>query len=575
VYPDPDPDPHGDSGISAVTGVGRAVALVARQAQAVRTRAGLLINAEDYSNPSALGPAPDTVGAYASRKAASQWVARYATHLVIVLVVSTLVAMGGLKTLTVRGAYGTDLHAVETYTGTDHFEGAHDESADGSPAIDSTDFEIALPRTELGGADAVTSSVVRSPDPDRAGKAIQHTVVEGETIAGIAARYNLMPETIMGSNGIYDPEARLEAGRVLVIPPVDGMYYVAAQGDTVESIAQRFQVEPDAILSYPGNNIRNGVIAPGQPVIVPGGMMPPRQQVITYTVKPGDSLREIAARFGVDVPTLIYSNDIPDPDNLQIGVQLRVLPVPGVEYKIEKGDTIQSIAAKLGVSPQMILDYEPNHLTPDSVLQIDRVIIVPGGRPQEQVAAEARLASGGERLEPSTRGAVRPPERQPDRTQPQPSKREQSKAPTQPQPQPQPQPRPQASNNTPKVGSGKLMWPVQGVITQYFSARHNGLDIATRAGTPIHAADSGRVIWSGWRTDGLGYCVIIDHLNGLITVYGHMLRQPPVYVGQYVSKGQVIGYIGSTGRSTGPHVHFMVKVGGGHNYRNPLLYLGR
>ena len=117
------------------------------------------------------------------------------------------------------------------------------------------------------------------------------------------------------------------------------------------------------------------------------------------------------------------------------------------------------------------------------------------------------------------------------------------------------------------------MWPVNGVITQYFSSRHNGLDIAISAGTPIHAADSGRVIWAGWRTDGLGYCVMIDHLNGYTTVYGHMIRQPAVYVGQYVSRGQVIGYIGSTGHSTGPHVHFMIKLGMGHNYLNPLPLL--
>ena len=106
---------------------------------------------------------------------------------------------------------------------------------------------------------------------------------------------------------------------------------------------------------------------------------------------------------------------------------------------------------------------------------------------------------------------------------------------------------------------------------------HSRESTSTSTGTNASpgAADSGRIIWSGWRTDGLGYCVMIDHLNGLLTVYGHMIRQPPVYVGQYVSRGQVIGYIGSTGHSTGPHVHFMVKVGSGRNYRNPLAYLGR
>jgi murein DD-endopeptidase MepM/ murein hydrolase activator NlpD len=568
----------------------RGLALAERQLQAVRARAGMLVDT-DERGPATQWPATDPLAMHASRRAASRWATRYATHLVIVLVVGALVALGGLKTFTVRGAYGHALQAVEAYTGTDHFEDEHDhehdEATGGKPAVDSPEFEIALPRTELGGADAAANSVIPQPagvaKSLSPGKVIKHVVAEGETVESIAARYQLMPETIMGSNGIYDPEAQLESGRELVIPPVDGMYYVAVEGDSVESIAQRFQVEPEAILSYEGNNIKDGVITAGQQVIVPGGMMPPRQEVITYTVKPGDSLRGIAARFGVDVPTLIYSNDIPDPDNLRIGSQLRVLPVPGVEYAVKKGDTIQSIAQKLGVSPQMILDYEPNGLTPESVLQIDQVIVVPGGKPEERVAAELS-AAGGTRPEPRARGVVRPPERQPQRSEPprgEESKPAENKSASKPQPPkkpaptPQPKPKPTTGNNTPKAGTGKMMWPVRGVITQYFSRRHNGLDIATRAGTPIHAADSGKVIWSGWRTDGLGYCVIIDHLNGLSTVYGHMLRQPPVYVGQYVSKGQVIGYIGSTGRSTGPHVHFMVKVGSGRNYRNPLAYLGR
>ena len=116
------------------------------------------------------------------------------------------------------------------------------------------------------------------------------------------------------------------------------------------------------------------------------------------------------------------------------------------------------------------------------------------------------------------------------------------------------------------------MWPVNGTITQYFWARHNGLDIAIRAGTPIHAADSGQVVQAGWRTDGLGYAVQIDHHNGYVTIYGHMIRQPSVRVGQLVARGQVIGYIGSTGHSTGPHVHFIIRTSGDHYY-NPLRFL--
>jgi murein DD-endopeptidase MepM/ murein hydrolase activator NlpD len=301
-------------------------------------------------------------------------------------------------------------------------------------------------------------------------------------------------------------------------------------------------------------------------------MMPPRDVTLIYTVNPGDTLRDIAARFGVDVPTMINSNEIPDPDSLQIGSELRVLPVAGIEYKIKKGDTVRSIAERTGVSTQMILDYSPNHLSADSVLQIDQVLLVPGGRPERipevavavkpkaptnntvsnsnKVAADSKPASSVQKVKPKVEVQAKPAA---------------VKKPAKPVAKP--------VSNTPKEATGRMVWPVQGRITQYFSARHNGLDIAVAAGTPLVAADAGKVIWSGWRTDGLGYCVMIDHGNGLTTIYGHMIRKPPVYVGQYVGRGQVIGNIGSTGRSTGPHVHFMVKQGSGRNYRNPLSYL--
>ncbi|MDP9356750.1 MAG: M23 family metallopeptidase, partial [Chloroflexota bacterium] len=92
---------------------------------------------------------------------------------------------------------------------------------------------------------------------------------------------------------------------------------------------------------------------------------------------------------------------------------------------------------------------------------------------------------------------------------------------------------------------------------------HNGIDLAAPAYTPLLAADGGTVTAAGWCDCGLGFYVAIDHGNGFETVYGHMAEQPYVYVGQAVSQGQVIGPVGSTGLSTGPHVHFILKVGGG------------
>lgn len=608
------------------TALGRGVALATGKLQTARDRAGLLVRSDDA--PGSLGLAPDAEALHTSRRAASQWATRYATHMVVLLVVGVLVALGGLKAFTTQGAYSHDLQATESL-GTDHFDDGDAAFAQpGTQPIDSMDYNLAMPRTELGGADAAANSVMK-PAPDAnaaqpqppqqgqqtqapgsipAGAVIKYTIAQGDTLQSIAEKFNVMPETVMGSNGIYDSDEILAAGSTLMIPPIDGMYYVPKNGDTLQSVADRFQVGPDDIAAYAGNKLQNGQVVPGQPLVVPSGMIPPRVDTVAYTVRQGDTLKGVAARYGIDVPTILDSNDVPHPDSLTIGTQLRLLPLPGVEYKIQKGDTILAIANKLAVSPQMILDYPPNNLTADTPLQVDRVIMVPGGSPEQVVMAA--------RVEPASRGASRPPEPPParpeppksdpqtdnssdngdgtkpadtpvrpdvsDDTPPTPKPKPTAKPTRAPKPTtaPKPQPKPDtstASANSYKSGTGSLIWPVNGTITQYFSSAHNGLDIAISAGTPIHAADAGKVVWAGWRTDGLGYCVIIDHLDGYSTVYGHMIRQPAVYVGQYVSRSQVIGYIGSTGHSTGPHVHFMVKSGSAtsHYYRNPLSFLGR
>lgn len=128
-------------------------------------------------------------------------------------------------------------------------------------------------------------------------------------------------------------------------------------------------------------------------------------------------------------------------------------------------------------------------------------------------------------------------------------------------------------------GTGQLAWPVSGVITSGFGWRehpifgrqifHTGIDIGVDEGTPVHAADSGTVVYSGWM-DGYGYAVVIDHGNGISTLCAHN-SDLAVSEGQSVSKGTVIAYAGSTGNATGPHVHFEVRVNG--NPVNPLGYL--
>jgi murein DD-endopeptidase MepM/ murein hydrolase activator NlpD len=138
----------------------------------------------------------------------------------------------------------------------------------------------------------------------------------------------------------------------------------------------------------------------------------------------------------------------------------------------------------------------------------------------------------------------------------------------------------QSLNRNLRYSGGRLLWPTtSNLITSYFGYRvhpiygttrfHSGIDIGAPYGAPIYAAESGRVILASYY-DGYGNCIIIDHGDGVSTLYAHC-SSIIVKVGQYVSKGQIIGYVGSTGNSTGPHLHFEVRING--NPVNPFNYL--
>ncbi len=249
--------------------------------------------------------------------------------------------------------------------------------------------------------------------------------------------------------------------------------------------------------------------------------IPPRTEVLEYTVEPGDNVFLISQKFLVSQDTIIWANDRleMDPDLLSIGQVLRILPVTGVEHTVKAGDTLAGIAKRYKVEPQVILDYAPNGLHEPVVLEAGQKLIIPGGtKPFEPhlVYTEGGLMTVNARPEP-----------------------------------------------------GRFIWPCKGYITQYFGKKHLGIDIANNAGTPLYAADTGTVTEAGPH-GGLGLAVFIDHGNGYVTWYGHMQRIL-VEVGQQVARGQQIGEMGSTGNSTGPHVHFVIRFHGGAV--NPVRYL--
>ena len=238
-----------------------------------------------------------------------------------------------------------------------------------------------------------------------------------------------------------------------------------------------------------------------------------RNTVANYTVQIGDTLSFIASDFGVSINSLIWANNLRDSDSIKPGMELKIPPVSGVIHTVKKGDTVQSIAKKYGVESEKIVDF--NGLPKDGALQIGTEIIVPDGKIKQ--SGYAGLPSTVKRFQ-----------------------------------------------NLPNLGDFFSM-PTTGFNWGRIHGR-NGVDVANSCGTPIYAAADGQVAIadaSGWN-GGFGKYIKIVHGNGTETVYSHATRLIAT-ISEYVTKGQLIALMGSTGRSTGCHLHFEV-----HGAKNPL-----
>jgi murein DD-endopeptidase MepM/ murein hydrolase activator NlpD len=257
----------------------------------------------------------------------------------------------------------------------------------------------------------------------------------------------------------------------------------------------------------------------------------PRRGIITYTVQSGDTLFGIAEKFKLRPETILWANyDVlqDDPHMLEIGQVLNIPPVDGVLHVVKEGETLEAIAQKYNVSPEAIRNAEWNGLQDGGEPQVGQVLIVPGGTrpfagwtPPRQAYV---VVAGGKRL-PS--GAC-------------------------------------PSVQVPPLGTGSFIWPVNSRWRSGydFTAYHPGVDFAGRLGDPVYAADAGTVVYAGWSTVGYGNLIVLDHGNGYQTYYAH-LSAIFVGCGQQVAKGATIGLVGSTGRSTGPHLHFEIRGPGG------------
>ncbi len=241
-------------------------------------------------------------------------------------------------------------------------------------------------------------------------------------------------------------------------------------------------------------------------------------EISVYTVRSGDSLSQIAEMYGVTSNTILWANDLDSATDIRPGDSLIILPIAGVQHTVASGDSLSSIAEKYEGDEEEILAY--NQLGSASDLTEGDEIVIPGGRIEQQ--APAQRSSGVA----ST-----------------------------------PQPAQQSGSVSQSAG---LTHPLPGAVRTQGLHGYNAVDFGAAHGTTIRAAAAGEVIvsrGSGWN-GGYGNYIVIRHPNGVQTLYAHN-TQNYVGVGEYVEAGQSIGTVGTSGRSTGPHLHFEVR--GGNN----------
>ncbi len=259
-----------------------------------------------------------------------------------------------------------------------------------------------------------------------------------------------------------------------------------------------------------------------------------RSEVEQYTVVSGDTIFSIAERYGLKPETIVWGNDHSLVDGLRPGRVINILPVDGVYYTVQTDETVASIAKKFFVDPYTIIDADYNDLfgkKPEDTLPSGTKVVIPGGQREaitwnpvvQRVPGSGGAGGSGEKIsfapgDPGSCGLVPNP-----------------------------------------GGSGGWSPPLTTAYTwmRGFSSVHSGVDLATPIGTPVHAAMGGTVVFAGWNSWGYGYTVVLAS-GPFSTLYGH-LSAIGVSCGQFIGSGQVVASSGSSGNSTGPHLHFEIR----------------
>lgn len=264
-----------------------------------------------------------------------------------------------------------------------------------------------------------------------------------------------------------------------------------------------------------------------------------RTEATTYTIQTGDSVFGIAQYFDLKPETILWANRDTmndDPHMISVGGELRIPPTDGVFYQWKAGDTLESIASQFKVDVDAILDWTPNKIDrTDPVIEADTFVMIPGGQREFQQWVVPTIPRGPAGVNSRIPGAC-------------------------------------DTSAGGAYGSGTFIWPTNNRFisgNDYWSG-HLAIDIGAMTGDNVYASDSGVVVYAGSISGGYGNMILIDHGNGYQTLYAH-LSSIKTRCGASVYQGNVIGYAGSTGNSTGPHLHFEVRFMGG--FLNPHYVL--
>ena len=286
---------------------------------------------------------------------------------------------------------------------------------------------------------------------------------------------------------------------------------IAQNNPFIQSLEQTSSTYQASVVSYnPSESSLSTVIS-----------VKPRDKIIEYSVVSGDTLESISKKFDISIDSIKWANNLKS-DTIKPGQILKIPPVTGVVHKVLSGDNIYGIAKKYKTEAQNIVNFPFNDFVDLQTfsLAVGQVVYVPGGVIEEE--QPKYLAPRYAQVQAGVRG------------------------------------------------SSTFIWPTSGGVTQHPVWYHMALDIANNTLPPVLASDTGTVTFAGCLPYGYGCHIIIDHANGFQTLYAH-LSYISVTSGQAVNQGQTIGALGSTGRSTGPHLHFEVRNGG--VLENPLSYL--